>query len=69
MLVRYTNKLPGLSPDMSGDQVKQMVFDQHQDTWRKHYIRSGKLLCTDTLDNLVQFMSNEKGFADGEDEK
>eukprot|EP00957_Ditylum_brightwellii_P135252 10313270-Ditylum_brightwellii.AAC.1 len=46
-----------------------MVFDQHPETWQKHYIRSGKLLRTDMLADIVQFMSNEKGFADGEDEK
>eukprot|EP00957_Ditylum_brightwellii_P167744 12769963-Ditylum_brightwellii.AAC.1 len=34
-LVRYSNKLPGLSPDMNDDQTKQMIFDQHSETWRK----------------------------------
>eukprot|EP00957_Ditylum_brightwellii_P208520 15357851-Ditylum_brightwellii.AAC.1 len=68
-LVRFSNKLPGLSPDMNSDQVKQMVFDQHPEAWRKFYIRSRTSLATDTLADIVQFMSNEKGFADGDDEK
>eukprot|EP00957_Ditylum_brightwellii_P136888 10439702-Ditylum_brightwellii.AAC.1 len=68
-LVRYSNKLPGLSWDMNDDQVKQMVFDQHPETWRKFYIRSGMSLETDTLADTVQFMSNEKGFADRDDKK
>eukprot|EP00957_Ditylum_brightwellii_P053835 4078764-Ditylum_brightwellii.AAC.1 len=37
--------------------------------WKQFYIRSGKSLDTDSLADIVQFMSNGKGFADGEDEK
>eukprot|EP00957_Ditylum_brightwellii_P121748 9284663-Ditylum_brightwellii.AAC.1 len=46
-----------------------MVFDQHPETWRKHYIRSRKAIQADSLAEIIQFISNKKGFADGEEEK
>eukprot|EP00957_Ditylum_brightwellii_P130062 9920234-Ditylum_brightwellii.AAC.1 len=54
---------------MNPDQVKKMVFDQHPESWRKHYIRSGKSIQTDLLAEIVQFMFNKKGFADREEDK
>eukprot|EP00957_Ditylum_brightwellii_P073388 5577231-Ditylum_brightwellii.AAC.1 len=69
LLVRYSNTLPGLLPDMNNDQVKQMIFDQHPEMWRKFYIQSGKSLETDLLADIVQFMSNKKGFADDDNKK
>eukprot|EP00957_Ditylum_brightwellii_P031462 2385856-Ditylum_brightwellii.AAC.1 len=52
---------------MNNDQVKQMVFDQHPEKWRKSYICSGKSLETDLLADIAQFKSNKKGFADCND--
>eukprot|EP00957_Ditylum_brightwellii_P028635 2163053-Ditylum_brightwellii.AAC.1 len=67
--MQYTNKLPGLLPDMNADQIKKIVFDQHPETWHKHYIRLGNAIQTDSLAEIFQFMSNKKGFADREEEK
>eukprot|EP00957_Ditylum_brightwellii_P015614 1178000-Ditylum_brightwellii.AAC.1 len=68
-MVKYTNKLPGLEPEITADQVKQFVFNQHPEHWRITYTRAGRSIHTDTLAQIVQFMANEKNFADTEDTK
>eukprot|EP00957_Ditylum_brightwellii_P056632 4292672-Ditylum_brightwellii.AAC.1 len=37
-IVRYSNKLPGLSPAPMTDQTKNMAFDQHPEIWQRAYI-------------------------------
>eukprot|EP00957_Ditylum_brightwellii_P085138 6473204-Ditylum_brightwellii.AAC.1 len=59
-LVQYANKLPGLLPDMNVDHVKKIVFNQHPETWHKHYIRSGKAIQTGLLAEIVHFMLKKK---------
>eukprot|EP00957_Ditylum_brightwellii_P107346 8190838-Ditylum_brightwellii.AAC.1 len=67
-MIRYSNKLPGLSPTMNIDQVKKLIFDQHPEKWHRAYVWAGKSLNTDTLAEMIQFMSNEKLFADMDDD-
>eukprot|EP00957_Ditylum_brightwellii_P146566 11158027-Ditylum_brightwellii.AAC.1 len=63
-MVEFTNKLPGLEPAITPDQIKKFVFDQHPERWRIAYTQSGKTLQTNTLMKIVQFMANKKNFAD-----
>eukprot|EP00957_Ditylum_brightwellii_P092790 7064482-Ditylum_brightwellii.AAC.1 len=53
---------------MTGNQTKKLIFDQHPEKWRIAYNRSGHTIATDTLADIVQFMSDEKGYADKEEE-
>jgi hypothetical protein len=66
-LVRYTNLLPGTEPNVTVQQTKNMIFKTFPETWQQNWIRSGKNLVTDSLATLVQYMSNEKNFADKRD--
>eukprot|EP00957_Ditylum_brightwellii_P115911 8841129-Ditylum_brightwellii.AAC.1 len=67
MLVRYANKLPGMIPPMTDMQVKKMVFEQHLMKWCTAYTRAGHSLQIDSLMEIVQYMANEKSFADIEE--
>eukprot|EP00957_Ditylum_brightwellii_P140779 10724035-Ditylum_brightwellii.AAC.1 len=44
-----------------------MIFDQHPKKWRKVYIRAGKSIRSETLANIIEYMSNEKAFVDTKD--
>eukprot|EP00957_Ditylum_brightwellii_P067886 5154194-Ditylum_brightwellii.AAC.1 len=44
-----------------------MIFDQHPEKWRKAYIRAGNNLRNQSLAEIIQYMTNEKAFADAED--
>jgi hypothetical protein len=68
LLVRYSNRLPGLNPTMTDNQTKKLIFDQHPEKWRIAYNRSGRAIATDTLADIVHFMSDEKGYADKEEQ-
>eukprot|EP00957_Ditylum_brightwellii_P051843 3931665-Ditylum_brightwellii.AAC.1 len=69
LLVRYSNQLPGLNPAMTDEQTKKLIFDQHPEKWRIAYNCSGQAIETDTLADIIQFMSDEKEYADNEEEK
>eukprot|EP00957_Ditylum_brightwellii_P206937 15350655-Ditylum_brightwellii.AAC.2 len=58
-MVRYANKIPGLSPNLTED--------WHPKKWRKAYIRAGKSIRSQTLVDIIEYMFNEKAFADTED--
>eukprot|EP00957_Ditylum_brightwellii_P115140 8781338-Ditylum_brightwellii.AAC.1 len=52
---------------MTDEQTKKLIFDQHPEKWRIAYNCSGQAIETDTLADIVQFMSDEKGYADKEE--
>ena len=56
--------LTGTEPTLNDQQRKNLIFETFPITWRQNYIRSGKSLQTDSLADIVQYMGNEKGFAD-----
>ena len=66
ILYRYSNKLPGLEPPKSVEQQKLLIFRTYPESWRRDYIRAGQKVENDTLQDIVDFMTNEKGFADAE---
>eukprot|EP00957_Ditylum_brightwellii_P055558 4210759-Ditylum_brightwellii.AAC.1 len=53
---------------MMDEQTKKLIFDQHLEKWRIAYNRSGQAIETDTPADIVQFMSDEKGYANKEEE-
>eukprot|EP00957_Ditylum_brightwellii_P145044 11046656-Ditylum_brightwellii.AAC.1 len=53
---------------MTDGQTKKLIFDQHPEKWRIAYNRSGQAIETDTLADIVQFMSDEKGYTNKEEE-
>ena len=68
-LARYANKLPGIEPQLTEDQIKVIIFNSFPEDWRTAYIRADKSLSTEPLTKILQFMKNEKGFADKKDNK
>ena len=66
-LARYANKLPGIEPKLTDDQIKVIIFNSFPEDWRTAYIRADKSLSTEPLTKILQFMKNEKGFADKKD--
>eukprot|EP00957_Ditylum_brightwellii_P115428 8803640-Ditylum_brightwellii.AAC.1 len=50
------------------DQTKKLILDQYLEKWRIAYNRSGRTIAMVTLADIVQFMSDEKGYADKEEE-
>ena len=68
-LARYANKLPGIEPKLTDDQIKVIIFNSFPEDWRQAYIRADKSLNTEPLAKILQFMKNEKGFADKKDNR
>jgi hypothetical protein len=63
-LARYGNRLPGTEPVLTDDQVKKIIFQSYPLLWQQQYVRSGQRVSNSTLSEIVEFMSNEKLFAD-----
>eukprot|EP00957_Ditylum_brightwellii_P154448 11753664-Ditylum_brightwellii.AAC.1 len=53
---------------MMDEQTKKLIFDQYPKKWRIAYNHSGQAIETDTLADIFQFMSDEKGFTNKEEE-
>jgi hypothetical protein len=66
-LARYGNKLPGNEPVLNDEQVKKCIFQSYPTKWQQQFIRSGQRVATSTLSDIVEFMNNEKIFADSQD--
>ena len=66
VLVRYANRLPGTEPQLNDDQIKSIIYDSFPTQWRQAYIRSGNNVATQTLAEVIQYMKNEKVFADAD---
>ena len=64
LMIRHANKLPGTEPLLNEQQSKNIIFQGVPMTWKQNYIRAGKDVATDTLEEILQYMSNEKGFSD-----
>ena len=65
-LARYGNKLPGNEPVLTDDQVKKCIFSSFPLTWQQQYIRSRQRVANTPLSDIIEFMSNEKIFADAQ---
>jgi hypothetical protein len=63
-LARYGNKLPGTEPTLTDEQVKKCIFHSFPLLWQQQYIRSGQRVANTSLSDIIEFMSNEKLFAD-----
>ena len=63
-LARFGNKLPGHEPMLTEDQIKKCIFQSFPPKWQQQFIRSGQRAATTALSDIVEFMSNEKSFAD-----
>jgi hypothetical protein len=63
-LARYGNKLPGTEPPLTDEQVKKCIFTSFPLAWQQQFIRSGQRVATTALADIIEFMSNEKIFAD-----
>jgi hypothetical protein len=66
-LARYGNKLPGNDPALTDEQVKKCIFQSFPAKWQQQFIRSGQRVANTPLSDIVEFMSNEKSFADSQD--
>jgi hypothetical protein len=62
-LACYGNKLPGTEPPLTDEQIKKCIFQSFPLVWQQQYIRSGQRVAN-TPSDIVEFMSNEKLFAD-----
>jgi hypothetical protein len=63
-LARYGNKLPGAEPPLTSEQIKKCIFASFPLLWQQQYIRSGQRVANTPLSDIIEFMSNEKLFAD-----
>ena len=63
-LARYANKLPGNDPPLMEEQIKKCIFQSFPVLWQQQYIRSGQRVVNTPLSDIIEFMSNEKLFAD-----
>ena len=68
-LVNYANRLPGLEPPMNKNQIKKLIFESFPNRWQHAYIQSGPRIQTEPLVRVVQYMKDEKTFADGSGNK
>ena len=65
-LYRFANRLPGTEPLLNAANIKKRIFKGFSLSHQKHYLRS-RDLATETLQQVVQFMENEKAFADNDE--
>jgi hypothetical protein len=66
-LIRRTNQLPGTVREIDDNNSKKIFFNSFPPKWRKTFIRSGRVYETAQISDIIQFMSNEKLFADKEE--
>jgi hypothetical protein len=67
-LACYGNKLPGNEPALTpDDQVKKCIFQSFPAKWQQLFIRSGQQVANTPLSDIMEFMSNEKSFADSQE--
>ena len=65
-LARYGNKWPGNEPVLTNKQIKKCIFSSFPLTWQQQFIRSGQRVAVASLSDIIEFMSNEKIFADAQ---
>jgi hypothetical protein len=63
-LARYGNRLPGTDPGLSELQIKKSIFHSFPQSWQQQFVRTGQHVATTQLSDIIEFMSNEKSFAD-----
>jgi hypothetical protein len=63
-LARYGNRLPGTEPPLTDLQVKKCIFHSFPQAWQQQFVRTGQHVATPQLSDIIEFMSNEKSFAD-----
>jgi hypothetical protein len=63
-LACYGNKLPGTEPPLNDEQIKKCIFHSFPLLWQQQYIHSGQCVANTPLSDIIEFMSNEKLFAD-----
>ena len=66
-LADFANKLPGDMPELTEFQIKQYIYNSFPDSWKIAYTRTGKRVASETLADIIEFMSNEKEIADHEE--
>ena len=62
-LIKCANILPGTVEQVPASTSKKMIFDRFPETWRQEYVRKQTYAMAE-LDDIVQFMTAEKNFAD-----
>lgn len=66
-LARFGNKLPGIEPALTEDQIKNCIFHSFPAKWQQQFIRSQLNVRNTPLSQIIEFMANEKSFADAQD--
>jgi hypothetical protein len=66
-LIRHTNQLPGTVIEIDDNDGKKILFNSFPPRWRTTFIRSDQAYETAQISDIIQFMSNEKLFADKEE--
>ena len=62
-IIKYANILPGTVEEIPASTAKKIIFDGFPETWRQEYVRK-QTYATAELDDIIQFMTAEKSFAD-----
>jgi hypothetical protein len=63
-LACYGNKLTDTEPPLTSKQTKKYMLASFPLIWQQQYIRSGQCVANTPLSDIIEFMSNEKLFAD-----
>jgi hypothetical protein len=66
-LIQRTNHLPGTVREIDYNDGKKILFNSFPPRWRTTFISSGQVYETVQISDIIQFMSNEKLFADKEE--
>ena len=64
ILAKYANRLPGNEPALTDDQIKVIIFKSFPAKWQHQYIQSGHKIVNSTLQEIIQYMKDEKSFSD-----
>ena len=64
ILAKYANRLPGNEPKLTDDQIKVIVFKSFPAKWLHQYTQSGHRIANATLQEMIQYMKDEKNFND-----
>ena len=68
-MCRRAGNLQGTNPELTDDQVKEILFDSLPEKWRISFNRSGRDYDATTVPEILQFMQNEKLYADANEEE
>lgn len=66
-MIDYANKLPGVRPPKQEEEIKLMIFNTFPTDWARNFNRSGQRVTDVNLQDVLQYMADEKVYADADE--